>query len=112
MLVEEPLAQPLHGRRLAGLVELLRGIAAILGFGEDVVCPGSGLIRRHWPMLAKGDEALLALDAAFDDIDLAPVGINAQAETPQLLVPDRRDLVAGRRQVGGAFRELRHELRS
>src|SRR3546814_2708262 len=70
----------------------------------------SRLIRRHWPMLAKGDEALLALDAAFDDIDLAPVRIDAQAEAPQFLVPDRRDPVAGRSQIGGAFREFRHEL--
>ena len=55
-----------------------------------------------------GDEALLALDAAFDDIDFAAGRMEPQAEAAQFVIPDNHHLAGAHRQIDAAFGEFRH----
>jgi hypothetical protein len=108
MFLEEPFAQPLHGWRLAGLVEFPGGVAAVLGFGDDLMGAHAGLLGRHGAVRADGDLAQPSLHAGHGDIDLPSARPDPHAEAVQFVVPMDRILRAGLDLVDHPFRQFRH----
>lgn len=108
VLAQEALAQLFDRRGLTLGIAFGRGIAPVLGLGDELDRLLAGELRRHRAMHADVDPAQPTVRPALGDIDFLARGIDPEPKAAQLVVPNETVHLAGRGGIDNPLRELRH----
>ena len=106
VVLEEPLAELLHGRGLAARISGGRRVAAALGLGDRRHGSSPRRLGRHRAVTPQGDAPHSAIGAELRDIVLAPRASDADPEAGKVVIPVKLLGAVARKLVDGAFGDL------